>query len=278
MDILTHTVCGLAVGGLVAGIVSKETVRRKEKYRGGAHVSRRLKIVLAGVAGGAFPDIDAVSLWSKFDETAGKWFGLHHSGSEIYSGKLWYSHHAFFHSVSAALLAGCVIAGVLFLLRQPAYGSFRKFVRHQYPAYIAFVAAYVAHLLCDCITPGSVWGGVRMFFPLQMYIGGWGNVWWWNNYDIFLILFLCSMLNLTWLIIFLRKSIRARIVPVTITLAAFAWMTVQISCRRTDYAYEGHTAHYAKMETASKAEQQRILGTKLYRLMEKFDNTLPFFF
>jgi hypothetical protein len=117
-----------------------------------------------------------------------------------------------------------------------------------------------------------------MFFPLHTYIGGWGNVWWWNNYDLFLILVLCCAINIAWLFITLRKHTRTRTVPVVVTLAAFVWMTVQISSRRTDYAYEGHTVRYTEMEAASKTEQQRILGPKLYRLMEKFDKALPFFF
>jgi hypothetical protein len=45
-------------------------------------------------------------------------------------------------------------------------------------------------------TPASTWGGVNFFWPFKTYIGGTGHIWWWNNYDIFLIVVAVIIINL----------------------------------------------------------------------------------
>ncbi|MDR1866359.1 MAG: metal-dependent hydrolase [Bacteroidales bacterium] len=270
MDILTHTVSGLAAGSVLANMTPADVP-----------VCKKWRIMIAGAVGGAFPDMDAISLWSRFDATIGRWFGLEHSGSVIYSGKFWYSHHAFFHSVVAALAVGWLAVCLPSVLRRMTRRktSFGLFPKSCKPVYFGFVAGWLAHLLGDCITPASTWGGVRMFWPLPVYVGGWGNVWWWNNYDLFLIITLCFLLNLAWMTATAPSGKRRiRAVPAAIALITFLWLAVQVKSRQTDYAYEGHATRYRQLEEASKKEQQRILGTGMYRWMEKLDNKLPFYF
>ena len=109
MDILTHTLSGLATATVVASFSDRSPVGKGF-------------ILLAGAIGGAFPDIDAISMWSKFDETFGTWFNLPFTGREIYSMKLWYSHHSFFHSLPGAVLMSTVFTFFLYL----PYLIFRK--------------------------------------------------------------------------------------------------------------------------------------------------------
>jgi membrane-bound metal-dependent hydrolase YbcI (DUF457 family) len=266
MDILTHTVMGLAVGSVVTNMI---------QYR---PVYHKMTVVLFGALGGFFPDIDAISLWSGFDGSFGKWFT--HSGKEIYFGKWWYSHHGFFHSIFALLLGG-LIAGfpVYALLRILRRGyNLHRFQDSYRPVFFTFVFAGFTHLLCDCVTPASTWGGVRMFWPLPVYVGGWGDVWWWHNYDIFLIAASCFLLNISWLIFCTWMKMGAGTFPVLFALAAIIFIAVELHNRETNYSYKGITANYQQLEEASKKEQQRILGKTLYRRMDKFSRWLPFYF
>ncbi|MDR2847945.1 MAG: metal-dependent hydrolase [Bacteroidales bacterium] len=268
MDILTHTVTGLTIGSIVVNLLPTHQP-----------VTKSLSILLFGMLGGALPDIDAISLWSGFDAHFGRWFA--HSGKEIYSGKWWYSHHGFCHSVVAAVLTGFLLSWLIYAIRR-IFGrekTFRTFWRtYQRPLFYTFLFAAFAHFLCDCVTPASTWGGVRLWWPLPFYIGGWGDVWWWNNYDIFLIVAACFLMNVLWMgvCVWLRKE--AGNIPLLFALVAVVFISVQVHNRQTNYAYEGATANYQQLEEASKKEQQRILGPAVYQRMEKFDRWLPFYF
>ena len=267
MDILTHIVSGLAAGTVVAnfGVTKHQPI---------------LKIISAGAIGGAFPDIDAVSLWSRFDATVGKWLGLSHTGSEIYFGKFWYSHHGFFHSVAASIIAGFLIGCVVYLykwMRREQVTPLAFFKDHIY-IYLAFIVGCIVHMLGDLITPSSVWGGIRMFWPAHTYVGGWGNIWWWNNYDIFLILCLCVVINMILLFTAHWVRVRADVVSLIFTLVAFGAICFQVNKRDTDYAYKGHTPRYQQLETKSKEDQKRMLNPKVYYYMEIFDQNMPFHF
>ena len=100
MDILSHTLSGIAIGTVVATF-SNKTWKQKAS------------ILLAGGFGGCLPDFDAISLWSKFDSTIGRLLNLTHSGNEIYFGKLWYSHHAALHSILAPIFLVLLFSIVL---------------------------------------------------------------------------------------------------------------------------------------------------------------------
>ena len=265
MDIITHTLSGVVVATVVAAFAKKET-------------RKSLKVLAFGALGGAFPDIDAISMWSRFDATFGRLFGLSHTGREIYGEKFWYSHHAFFHSIAAALLIAVLLmlTGYVFLrIRKTAKIPLTGYYKRNVFLYITFIGAYLCHLLGDMPTPSSVWGGVNMFFPSDVYIGGSGKIWWWNNYDIFLLTLLCIAVNLT-VILFRKQYVR----KITLSFALFTFILIlfQINTRQYNYAYNGNTTKYAEMEQQSKNEQERILGKRIYKCMKELDNRLPIHF
>ena len=269
MDILTHTLSGLAAGTVAAGF----------SRRGPA---AKIAIVAVSGLGGALPDLDAVSLWSGFDSTIGRFFDLTNPGADIYSGKLWYSHHGFLHSLAAGAMFALLVGLVAYLIgrrrRVPGQKGFAANLRGNIPLLAGAMAGFTIHLLEDMPTPASTWGGARLFWPLKTYIGGTGDIWWWNNYDLFLIALgvfvVCAILLLTQR--FIRLDVRR------VIIAAFALgcviSVVQIHNRDVDYAYTGHTDKYGQFEAASKEQQREILGDRLFRAMEWLDNRLPVHF
>ncbi len=269
MDILTHTISGLAAGTVVAGVSKKST-------------PKQLGIIAISGFGGAFPDIDALSLWSKFDVTIGRFFHLSHPGDMIYSGKFWYSHHGFFHSLFAALMIAAVIWTLGYLLharfRKLNFKDFIKSGGAQKLLLIGFIAGYMMHLLGDIPTPASTWEGIRLFWPFKAYIGGTGQIWWWNNYDIFLIT--CGVFAVNTAFLFIERFLRSNLNKIIagVFAAGFVLSFIQINTRNHDFAYSGHTTRYQELEAASKEQQKEILGDRLYNVMEKFDKNLPVHF
>ena len=264
MDILTHTLSGFAVGTVVSGF-SKLTIKEK------------LKIFFIAGLGGAFPDIDGISLWSKFDDTFGKFFNLSHTGRQIYYGKFWYSHHAFFHSLLASLLIGCFIF-LLFFIFESKFKNFKSSINRNKLLLIGFIIGYNIHLFEDMPTPASVWGGINYFWPLKTYIGGTGNIWWWNNYDIFLIVASVLVINLILHIIGRFVNFNLQKFTIVVFIAGFILIFHQIKHRGYSFYYTGHTRKYQIFEQKSKEIQRKILGNKLFYLMEQFDKKLPIYF
>lgn len=267
MDLLTHICSGIAAASVVVPFTEKAK-------------APIFKILAAGSLGGALPDIDAISMWSHFDSTIGSLFGLTHSGRTIYGAKFWYSHHAFFHSIVAALTIILLANITGYIIHKVKYKKkgylFLKYLNLKYPLIIAFFMGYMFHLLGDMPTPASVWGGIDLFWPSHTYIGGSGKIWWWNNYDIFLLLILCIIINCI-ILFFFRKRIRRVCVSLT-TFFIFILILVQINTRQYDYSYKGNTTRYSEMEQHSKEEQKRILGKHLYSYMDWLDKHIPIHF
>jgi len=255
MDILTHTLSGVAVG-IVASSFSKKGFWNKTA------------ITFIGGFGGALPDFDAISLWSKFDATIGKFLNLSHSGAEIYSGKFFYSHHAFLHSVFAVLLISFLIGFGIFLFTK------EKNLLHVFSEkrlfFISFISGFIIHLIEDMPTPSSSWGGVNFLWPSSNYIGGTGDIWWWNNYDVFLIVLSVIVLNL--IVISLKKFIKfdIKIILISIFIFGMVFSIRQIKNRDINF----NNSPYSECELKSKMIQKEILGEKLYSVMESFDNSI----
>lgn len=259
MDILTHTLSGLAAGTLMAGFS-----RGGWKYRSA--------IVLFSGLGGALPDIDAISMWSRFDSTFGWLFGLEHSGRVIYSEKFWYSHHGFMHSLMAAVLLALVIGVLFFLFRKRgAKGSLFRVFYDKRLLLCGFVLGFVLHLVQDMITPASSWGGVRLFFPSEVYIGGTGDIWWWNNYNLFLVVVAVLVVNLVLLLVLnlakVKRVWRFTLGVFLVGCICFIWQV-----KRIDYNFNGK--RYADCEKKSKEIQRELLGERMYRGMVRFDNVM----
>ena len=261
MDILTHTLSGVAVATCVASLMPTAT--------------GRWRLLLLGAVAGACPDLDALSLWSGFDRSIGAYFGLA-KGGVIYTGKWWYSHHAFLHSVAASLL----LAGLWTLGR---YGVNQLRQRHPPKqayglALLTFVLAYWAHLAGDLPTPDAYWGGVALFWPSTDYVGGTGHIWWWHNYDVFLLILLCVVFNI--MALACAKWLKQATPKLTcgMFVLTLGLVLYQINTRQYDYAYSGNTPNYALMDEQARLEQQRILGPRLYGYMRAFERRLPVYF
>lgn len=266
MDIVTHTLSGVAIGTVVTSF-------SKRGYLG------KIGIMSLSGFGAALPDFDAISLWSGFDKTFGKIFGLEHSGKEIYFSKFWYSHHAFLHSLLAGFLLAIIIGICFYFLiswrtKKTFSGLISSLLEHKL-ILIGFLSGFILHLIEDMPTPSCVWGGVNFFWPIKNYLGGTGDIWWWNNYDIFIIVIMIILINL--FIVFAKRWIK--IDPKKLTISIFilglTLSIIQIKSRDFDFNYTGHTPRYDEFETRSKELQRDILGNKIYNLMVKLDNKIP---
>ena len=263
MDILTHTLTGAAAGTVAASFL-----------RGGA--GRQTSIVLLSALGGALPDVDALSLWSGFDATIGRWLNLQHSGHSIYFSTFWYSHHGFMHSLAAALLlivAGWAVASVFSSMRGASPALAGK-LKHKILPASGFAGGYILAILEDMPTPSGVWGGVRFWWPSGTYIGGTGDIWWWNNYDLFLIVAAVVILNILLLLI-LRTSPLKRLMPALVMLVGLGLFLYQIHGRDMDFNYHEYRPNPAQLEQQSLQLQQELLGPRLYGIMHRFDEKLP---
>ncbi|MBK5722545.1 metal-dependent hydrolase [Dysgonomonas sp. Marseille-P4677] len=268
MDILTHALSGMAVATCAVTFTKGKALRKA-------------KVIFTGALGGLLPDIDAVSMWSRFDSTFGALFNLSDTGRVIYGSKFWYSHHAFFHSLLASVLIGALIILLVYMFRHISSKkklSFSSFIQNHFIYFVVFVLGYWAHLAGDLPTPSSVWGGIAFLWPSDDYIGGSGNIWWWNNYDIFLLIFCCIVINLIMPTISKRIRANKKVFTSVVLFVTLVLILVQVNTRQYDYAYKGNTTKYAEMEQNSKKEQERILGKKLYRLMDRFDRSMKFHF
>lgn len=263
MDILTHCVSGAAAGTVAASFTCGKL--------------RRAGVIGLAALGGSLPDIDAASLWTRFDSTIGGFFGITMPGKEVYSAKLWYSHHGFFHSIAAGLF-WCVLIFALLTALRTTVSRRNRVLRQGDAALLAgFFGAFFLHLLCDMPTPASTWGGVRLFWPSPVYIGGTGRIWWWNNYDIFLVaagVFIANSLSL----FLFRTQHSLRIAVVSVALAGTLLCLRQIPSRGFDFGYTGYARNYRQYEEKSKEIQRRMLGFRLFGIMERFDRALPFNF
>ncbi len=263
MDILTHTISGIAIGTGAVSFVDKGLIGK-------------IKIILLSGFAAAMPDIDAMSLWSKFDKTIGKFFHLEHTGKEIYSSKFWYSHHAFMHSIAAALLIVFVIMIVLKIFDKES--SIKSFFQQNKVLMASMFCAFLIHLFEDMPTPSSSWGGVNLFWPSSQYIGGYGQIWWWNNYDIFLIVLLTIFLNAIILSFsFLLKN-KTKWFTIAILLLGFTFSMKQIHSRNFDFNYTQSSGKYQECEKESLEIQKQILGEKLFGIMNEFDKKMKIYF
>lgn len=260
MDILSHCTSGIAIASCASAFTP---------YK----VSTKFKMLLVGGIAGAFPDFDALSLWSKFDQLIGIPLNLA-SGKAIYFGKYWYSHHAFLHSILAALLFALLSLVIIKKIKKDTTNHNTFLITHKV-LFISIVLSYCTHLLEDMPTPACVWGGVNFLFPSSNYIGGYGKIWWWNNYDLFLIINVCTLLNILMHTLNYFYKVRLSILTSIITGISITIFIYQINTRGYDFSYTGFAKNYSDMEKVSKEIQKRELGDPLYNMMLSLDNVIP---
>jgi hypothetical protein len=247
LDIISHTLSGLAVGSVFASFCLEK--------------KSQVKVILFGGIGGALPDIDAISLWSQFDHTIGSWLNLQHSGEEIYTGKFWYSHHAFLHSFMCSIICSTIIFFFNFI-KQNHKNDYKYIALLS----MAFLLGFNIHLWEDMPTPIGAWGGVNYFFPSQEYIGGYSKIWWWNNYDLFLIILGVLCINVVCLMVpKLKKT------TIMVFLIGVFLFINQINQRKINYTTNSQKNGYMDSEIKSLEFQKSILGAKVYNLMVRFD-------
>lgn len=220
-------------------------------------------------------------MWSRFDCTFGELFDLSHSGRDIYSMKLWYSHHAFFHSLLASIIFGILLLTIICFFKRMTNKSkyidtSKSLLETHFLYFIVFILGYWAHLLGDLPTPASSWGGIAFMWPSNEYIGGFGKIWWWNNYDIFLLILSSIFIILIVPILSGYIKRKARLFSTIVLSITLCLIILQINTRK--YDYNQRSVQYAQMEQNSKEEQKRILGKHLYEFMSWFDNQLKFYF
>lgn len=273
MDIITHTISGLTAATIVAPFSRNSLVKKG-------------LILCCGAAGGLLPDIDTISLWSGFDKTIGEIFQLPAKGQDIYFGNYWYSHHSFFHSI----VCGLLFASLLFLFvsgwslsremmsRDVSIDrSIYKKISTKRLCGLTFFLGYLAHIAGDLPTPAHVWGGVKLLWPLPFSIGGTGQIWWWNNYDIFLLIFGCCLLAVMAVVLshFRPKQQYIKCLPLIVVVITLTLVFYQINHRSGSFYYTGHTRNFRQYEQQSIDIQKDILGKKCYGIMRRFDQAIP---
>jgi inner membrane protein len=268
MDIITHTLSGIAMSTIAASL------SKKPLWKKGI-------IICCGAIGGAFPDIDVISLWSGFDTTIGKFFDLPHKGRDIYFSNYWYSHHNFTHSLigGVTITVFIVLLSYLVCLLVSKNKNVSLFLTQKGEYFLAIFFGYVAPLMGDLPTPGHTWDGIKLFWPLSTPIGATGHLWWWNNYDIFLIVFICCAINFGLILLYhLSKKPFIRYLPVIICVGSLLAVLYQIHQRDFSFAYSGYTKRYDEYERKSLDIQREILGEKLYKIMVNVDHKLTIYF
>jgi len=260
MDILTHTISGVAAATVVGNFISGSW-KKKSSF-----------VLIGGIAG-AFPDIDVISMWSGFDGTFGKWFGLQHSGKEIFSAHFWYSHHGFFHSVLAAVVFGLIMCAFIFFFRLRKSKSIELI--KLLPLFITFFMGYCFHLLEDMITPSGGWGGVNFWWPSTEYIGGYAKIWWWNNYDVFLIVLSIAAFNGVMMYVVNKSKLQIKLLSLVILSIGIFLSMEQINNRNFNFTYNNKKLTYQECEQKSLEIQKEVLGTSIFNIMRKLDGVIP---
>ena len=250
MDIITHTLSGLLFGTVAASFTSENGWKKKAG------------VIISGGTGGCLPDIDGISLWSGFDSTVGRFFQLSLSGHEIYFSKLWYSHHGFFHSIAAI----CSYISIWVIVKSIISPTKIKTSLHHIMLIVAFAVGYFIHILEDMPTPDGSWGGVNIFWPSSQWVGGTGQIWWWNNYDIFLIVLSALVLNLVILIMGTKYKL-PRLIPYIIFIVSFLFSYYQITTRTVNFNHSS----FQSLEQESLEIQRKILGQTIFNIMIVFD-------
>ncbi len=264
MDILTHTLSGIAAATAIAAF-SNRSLRKKSL------------LIACGAGGAILPDIDAITRWTRFDTHIGSILGLSQTGRSIYYGNHWYSHHNFTHSLAAGVVFTLLVALLWYLGRR--WNPQTRFpaisIQDRKSSFLAFFMGYTLHLLGDLPTPDSIWHGIKLFWPLATPVGGFGHIWWWNNYDIFLLLLAGSLTGIGLILLnhFLKKR-SLRYLPALLVLVIFSTTLHRIAHRPIRFSGPGSSSSHAEKERQSLAIQKTILGEKLYGIMGSMDRHL----
>jgi membrane-bound metal-dependent hydrolase YbcI (DUF457 family) len=198
MHILSHLGSGVCIGSVAACVWPRCTPR--PAIATGALVGLGAMVV----------DLDGISLLCDH---------------RVYYGSFWYSHHGAMHSV-----VGTAILAVL--LTPPFAMAMRgrwRCTRLQ-AAWPWLWLGGVLHLIEDLPAPAGPWGGLMLLWPFSdVRFGGWGWIWWMNEY-LMVVLFGGAVLSCSiWLVVgrrFEAWPLRARLLLASL----HAWPLI-LACR-----------------------------------------------
>lgn len=268
MDIISHTLSGVAMGTVVAGLHYKKA--RKVHWQ----------IIGAGMVGGFVPDVDAIGLTGVGTAFINLFLDAPLTPHQVYTGKYWFSHHGALHSATFGWLFILFFGCIRWFLKQRKHpgSSIGVFVQQRFPMWLAFFTGLNSHLLEDMPTPFAYWGGVNYFWPSEAYYGGYGKIWWWNNYDLVLIITGVIVVNL--IVLHLRKWLKRKvsIAVVGVAMLGIAGFVYQVNNRGFDFNHHGSNPNYQEFEAKSLEIQREILGQRVYNFMYFIDQKIPFYF
>ncbi|MFZ9956717.1 MAG: metal-dependent hydrolase [Flavobacteriales bacterium] len=266
MDLLSHILSGVALSTV---IVSFAKTSKKNKAA----------IIFFGALGGGFPDFDVLSHWRGFDRNFGKFFALDLPGFQIYHSHRWYAHHGFLHSLLGGALIASTLGIIIYLLRKKERTFIDSAIENRY-IMLSFFLGFCAHLVEDMPTPAYAWGGVNFLFPSNEYWGGTVEIWWWNNYDMFLIILSVILLNTIVLIAHSYKKFNVKIICSSVLSLGLSLYLYQMKTLDFDFNYQKaeHSKVFKEYEQKSKDIQKEILGENMYEVMRSFDESLPIWF
>ena len=170
------------------------------------------------------------------------------------------------HSLAALIFLG-VIYFLLRICSRPAGSVFSGY--HLYSV-LGFSFGYLMHLLEDLPTPSGSWGGINLFWPLTKYYGGTGEIWWWNNYDIFLIVVTVCLINAVLMLLPNQFNKVKRLLPICVLVCGITLSVFQIKSRNFDF----NASSFTEKEHISLEKQKLILGNRLFDVMRLVDKAV----
>lgn len=179
MHLNTHICAGACVGSLMALHI-----------KGLPQKSKGI-VILLFMIGSALPDIDAVSVL------------FYH---KVFYASHWFSHRGAMHSICGLIILSALVTGCYNIaIRQQIICHFLQ--RFWMPFFFIVIGGGL-HILADLPTPSTPWGGLLLFWPFStVRIGGYGNIWWVNEY--LMLLFAIAAFICLVTIYFIGKDSRA---------------------------------------------------------------------
>ena len=177
----------------VCGLTTANALYSARVFLGRSPAFYPVILVIGGVAA-VLPDIDA-------------FFG-HYASTNALVG-----HRGWTHS-----LLGIVGFATIFSLGFKLFGKNGSLF-----IWLCATLAGLSHLLCDLITPPSVWGGLPLLFPLSQRYGGWSLIGWYDLQAFWLLLlFLVPSSAMLCLTNIIRRKGSTNAIRLTV---AFAFLT-----------------------------------------------------
>lgn len=170
MHLISHIGSGICLGSIVYSL------------KRGNHEKSPFTIPLLIGAGAMLPDLDGVSIF------------FNHS---VYYSSFWYSHHGALHSLFGIIPVSILVSLLITRVGRRVFEN--KFLHSHLSIFGLLYIGSVIHILEDLPCPPGPWQGLMVFWPLSTErYGGWGNIWWLDEYSMAVTTIgsICSMIIL----------------------------------------------------------------------------------